>query len=246
LPALPAPDAFHVSCGPNEILLGEQLTFEADALTVPLTRRVGFNVLFSGYDDRIHDGMLAATLSSLKFAGDFDKIVYFNGRGVTAAGAVPAAVQALGARFMVYDDIAALPLQALVDGIGTRRVALIIDGLDAEKALHPAPSFRTPKPGEPPAPADLLKRLAEEGPRKGSFVFVFAERWQRCASACKDLLSSFELRVAYCMNEDDAGALVSGGIGKFKGIERPNRAVLVNRMTNEIAWFRPYTQASAP
>lgn len=246
LPALPAPDAFHVLCGPSEILLGEQLTFEADALTVPLTRRVGFNVLFSGYDDQIHDGMLAATLSSLKFAGDFDEIVYFNGRGVMAAGAVPAAVQALGTRFTAYDDITALPLQALVDGIGTRRVALIIDGLDAEKALHPAPSFRTPKPGEPPAPADLLKRLAEEGPRKGSFVFVFVERWQRCASACKDLLSSFELRVAYCMNEDDAGALVSGGIGKFKGIERPNRAVLVNRMTNEIAWFRPYTQASAP
>ena len=33
---------------------------------------------------------------------------------------------------------------------------------------------------------------------------------------------------------------VSGGIGKFKGIEKPNRAVFVNRMTNEIYWLRPY------
>jgi hypothetical protein len=55
------------------------------------------------------------------------------------------------------------------------------------------------------------------------------------------LLNLFELRVAFCMNEDDAGALVSGGIGKFKRIEKPNRAVFVNRMTNEIHWFRPYT-----
>jgi hypothetical protein len=47
------------------------------------------------------------------------------------------------------------------------------------------------------------------------------------------------------MNEDDAGgALVSGGIGKFKGIEKPNRAVFVNRMTNESVWFRPYIQRS--
>jgi hypothetical protein len=245
LPELPSPDDFSTLCGPSQILLGERLTFDADALTVPLTRRAAFNVLFSGYDDQIHDGLLASTLSSMTSAGDFDEIVYFNGRGVAPEGGVPAAVQALGARFQGFDDIAALPLQAILDGLGTRRVALIVDGLDAEKALHPAPSFKVPKPGEHPSPADLLKRLAEEGPRKGTFVFVFVDRWQRCASACKDLLSFFELRAAYCMNEDDAGSLVSGGIGKFKGIEKPNRAVFVNRMTNEIAWFRPYIRKSA-
>ena len=90
--------------------------------------------------------------------------------------------------------------------------------------------------------ADLLKRIVEDGPRKGTFVFMFVDRWQRCAIACKDLFVFFELRVAYCMNEDDAGSLVSGGIGKFKGIEKPNRAVFVNKMTNDIAWFRPYVQ----
>ncbi len=240
LPELPSPESLSALCAPNAIALGERLTFEADALTIPLARRAAFNVLFSGYDDQIHDGLLASTLWSIRFAGGFDEVVYFNRRGVVPGGGVPAAAAALGARFKAYDDIAALPLQAIADGIGTRRVALIIDGLDAEKALHPAPSFRSPKPGEPPSAADLLKRLAEEGPRKGTFAFVFVDRWQRCASACKDLLAFFELRAAYCMNEDDAGSLVSGGIGKFKGIEKPNRAVFVNRMTNEIAWFRPY------
>jgi hypothetical protein len=144
----------------------------------------------------------------------------------------------------MFDDISKLPLQAISDDIGTRRIALIIDGLDAEKVLHPAPPFKVPKPGEPPSPADLLKRIAEEGPRKGTFVFAFVERWQRCYGACKELLSFFELRVAYCMNEDDAGQLVSGSIGRFKGIEKPNRAVFVNKMTNEITWFRPYVQES--
>ena len=119
-----------------------------------------------------------------------------------------------------------------------------MDGLDSEKSLHPAPAFKLPKPGEPSSPADLLKRIADEGPRKGTFVFAFIDNWRRCAGPCKDLFALFELRVAFCMNEDDAGALVSGGIGKFKGIEKPSRAVFVNRMTNEIDWFRPYVSTT--
>ena len=245
LPEMPSSSEYQAACAQEEILLlGERLTFDADALTVPLTRRSAFNVLLSGYNDQIHDGLLSAMLSSLTFADGFDEVVYFNARGVAPGGGFSAAAQVLGARFKMFDDISTLPLQAISDDIGTRRIALIVDGLDSEKLLHPAPAFKSPKPGDPPTPADLLKRLAEEGPRKGTFVFAFVDRWQRCASACKDLFSFFELRVAYCMNEDDAGSLVSGGIGKFKGIEKPNRAVFVNKMTNDIAWFRPYVQES--
>jgi len=245
LPEMPSSSEYQAACAQEEILLlGERLTFDADALTVPLTRRSAFNVLLSGYNDQIHDGLLSAMLSSLAFADGFDDVVYFNARGVAPGGGFSAAAQALGARFKMFDDISALPLQAISDDIGARRIALIVDGLDSEKVLHPAPAFKSPKPGDPPTPAELLKRLAEDGPRKGTFVFAFVDRWQRCASACKDLFSFFELRVAYCMNEDDAGSLVSGGIGKFKGIEKPNRAVFVNKMTNDIAWFRPYVQES--
>ena len=243
LPETPSFGEYQAVCGQTDaLLLGERLTFDADALSVPLTRRSAFNFLFSGYNDPIHDGLLSSALFSMAFAGGFDEIVYFNGRGVAPGGGFAAAARALGARFKAFDEIAALPLQGICDAIGSRRVALIIDGLDSEKALHPSPAFRAPKPNEPPSPADLLKRIAEEGPRKGTFVFGFVDKWQRCASACKELFSFFELRVAFCMNEDDAGALVSGGIGRFKGIENPNRAVFVNRMTNDIAWFRPHIQ----
>lgn len=240
LPRLPSPADYPASGEQAALLLGQRLSFDADTLSVPLTRRSGFNVIFSGYDDQIHDGLLAATLSSIAAGGQFDEVVYFNGRGVTPGGGFAAAATALGARLRMVDAVEDLPLQAMADAIGTHRVALIIDGLDAEKALHPAAAFRVAKPGEPPSAADLLRRLAEEGPRKGTFVFAFVDRWQRCAMACKDMFSLFELRIAYCMGEDEAGSLVSGGIGKFKGIEKPTRAVYVNRMTNDIAWFRPY------
>ena len=243
LPEMPSLDEFQAIFKQTDaLLLGERLTFDADALTVPLTRRSSFNVLFSGYNDQIHDGLLASTLSSIVIAGGFEEVVYFNGRGDTPGGEFAAAAQWLGSRFNAFDDIAALPLQGILDGIGARRVALIIDGLDSEKTLHPSSVFKTPKPNEQPSPADLLKRIAEEGSRKGTFVFAFIDNWRRCAGPCKDMFSLFELRVAFCMNEDDAGALVSAGIGKFKGIEKPNRAVFVNRMTNENVWFRPYIQ----
>lgn len=245
LPELPSSGEYETLWGKTDaLLLGERLTFNADALTIPLVHRAAFNVLFSGYNDQIHDGLLAAVLSSMAVATSFEEVVYFNGRGVFPDGGFSTAAQALGTRFKMFDDLAALPLRAISDNIGSRHVALIIDGLDAEKALHPAPAFRVPKPGEPPSPADLLKRIAEDGPRKGTFVFAFVDRWQRCAGACKDLFSVFELRVGYCMNEDDAGSFVSGGIGKFKGIEKPNRAVFMNKMTNDVSWFRPYVKES--
>lgn len=243
LPKIPLLSEFQTICKQEEVLmLGERLTFEASALVLPLTRRSAFNVLFSGYNDQIHDGLLSAMLYSLSSVDGFDEVVYFNARGVTPAGAFLSASQALGERFKTFDDISALPLQAISDNLGIRRIALIVDGLDSEKTLYPAPAFKISKPSEPLSPADLLKQLAEDGPRKGTFVFAFVDRWQRCATACKDLFSFFELRIAYCMNEDDAGSLVSGGIGKFKGIEKPNRAIFVNKMSNELAWFRPYIQ----
>jgi len=242
LPGLPAPDDFQSVCShANALLLGETLTFATDALTVPLVTRNAFNVLFSGYNDRIHDGLLASTLWSLAAGTAFDRIIYFNGRNIAPAGGFSDATIALGKRFEVFGDTDTLPLQDILAAIGTCRVALIIDGLDSEKLLQPVP-FKQPKPGEPQSPADLLKRICEEGPRAGTFVFAFIDNWRRCASSCKDLFGAFELRVAYCMNEDDAGALVSSGPGKFKGIERPNRAAFVNRMTNETTWFRPYVQ----
>jgi hypothetical protein len=174
--------------------------------------------------------------------GAFDQVIYFNGRGIAPGSGVSDAVKVLGSRLKAFNDTDTPPLQEILDNIGKRRTALIIDGLDSEKSLHPAPAFKPPRPGEPSSPADLLKRIADEGPRKGTFVFAFIDNWRRCAGPCKDLFGLFELRVAFCMNEDDAGALVSGGIGKFKGIEKPNRAVFVNRMTNESIWFRPYIQ----
>jgi S-DNA-T family DNA segregation ATPase FtsK/SpoIIIE len=241
LPQRPTLAQYWDVCGKGTgLLLGEQLTFTSDPLWVPLNRRQAFNVLFSGYNDEIHDGLLVSSLASMLASDAFDEIVYFNRRGVEPSGGFREILFEFGERFKMCKDSDEVPLQTIVDAIGKRRVALIVDGLDMEKNLHPVSTFKSLRPGEPATPSDLLKRIAEEGPPKGTFVLAFIENWSRCAVSCKDLFSLFELRIAFCMNEDDAGAFVSGSIRKFGGIEKPNRAVFVNRMTNDIVWFRPY------
>jgi len=241
LPRRPKGIAQHGTTGEiNALLLGEQLTFGSSPLLVPLVRRQSFNVLYSGYNDVIHDGLLSSTIASISSSLDFEEIIYFNGRNIEPGDNFKDVTESCRQRFSSYTDIDSLPLQQVADNIGKRPVALIVDGFDAEKALHPVQTFSTRKPGEPLTQADLLKRIAEDGSRKGTFIFLFIDNWKRCGLSCKDLFSYFEMRVAFCMNEDDAGTLVSGGIGKFKGLEKPNRAVSVNRMTNETTWFRPY------
>lgn len=240
LPRHPEAGAYEVPCGqPGAILLGETLTFTSEPLRVPLVTRSAFNVLFSGYNDHIHDGLLASTLRSIAAGRAFDEVVYLNGRGVAPGPSVTDASQLLGSRLRAVTDALALPWQDVLDSIGRRRIALIVDGLDSERSLHPVP-FKTTRASEPVPPADLLRRICDEGPRSGTFVFAFVDNWRRCAASCKELLSLFELRIVYCMNEDDAASVVSGAIGKFKGLDRPNRAVFANRMTHEVTWFRPY------
>ena len=42
------------------------------------------------------------------------------------------------------------------------------------------------------------------------------------------------------MNEDDAGSLFSGVMGKFEGLETDNHADFTDRLKNQVDWFRPY------
>ena len=118
---------------------------------------------------------------------------------------------------------------------------MIIDCLDSTKEFHSGPPcFRPVKKDEPPSPQESLKKILEEGPQHGTFVIAFVDNWRRCNTSCKDLLGFFEMRIGFCMNEEDSGSFVSGAIGKLKGLETDNRAVFTDRLKNQVSWFRPY------
>lgn len=242
LPEMPAPDWFNSkSHEAVQLHLGERLSFEAEPLSLTLVNRPSSNLLISGYNDAIHDGLLASILQSLDSQSGIDEIIYFNGRSIVPVG--PSIyLDGSGIRpVSKHESVTSLNLTGISDELHKSKRILIIDGLDSTKEFHSGPaSFRPVKKDEPPSPQESIKKILEDGPLHGTFVIAFADNWKRCNSSCKDLLSLFEMRIGFCMNEDDAGSFVSGAIGKFKGLETDNRAVFADRLKNQVSWFRPY------
>ena len=224
-----------------QLHLGVRLSFEAEPLSVTLVNRPSSNLLISGFNDAIHDGLLASILQSLNSQGIVDEIIYFNGRSIEPAGVSKYLTGSGNIPVLKHESVTPLNLTGIPDELQKSKRILIIDGLDSTKELHSGPiSFRPMKKDEPPSPQESIKKILEDGPLHGTFVIAFADNWKRCNSSCKDLLGFFEMRVGFCMNEDDAGSFVSGAIGKFKGLETDNRAVFTDRLRNQISWFRPY------
>ncbi len=236
LPAMPHPAWFAERSDQQlRLLPGLCLDFSEAPLAIPCGPRAA-NMLIAGYDRRIQKGLLLSMLRSVATSGQIDEIVWFNPNGVAtdalfSAGDVPVR------HYQHSDELAGL----LSAPVSARRV-LLIEGLDEVKAFHSDMSLRgAPKKDEPPSPKDLLRVWLENGPRHGSFTFAFTDNWRRCNTLCKELTPLFEQRIGFAMNEDDAGAFLSGGsLVKFKGLTADNRAAWADRTTSEVTTFRPF------
>jgi hypothetical protein len=242
LPEMPAADWFNSkSHEALQLHLGERLSFEAEPLSLTLVNRPSSNLLICGYNDAIHDGLLASILQSLDSQNGFGEIIYFNGRSIVPEGASKYLDGSRNRAASKYESVPSLKLAEISEELQQSKRVVIIDGLDSTKEFHSGlASFRPVKKDYPPSPQESLKKILEDGPLQGTFVIAFADNWKRCNSSCKDLLGFFEMRVGFCMNEDDAGSFVSGAIGKFKGLETDNRVVFADRLKNQASWFRPY------
>lgn len=242
LPKMPTVDWFNSKCRDAvQLHLGERLSFEAEPLSLTLVNRSSSNLLISGYNDAIHDGLLAAILQSLDAQNSINKIIYFNGRPIVPVGVSKYFDGSRKRHVSTHESVNSLNLTEISEELQQSKRIVIIDGLDSTKEFHSGlASFKPVKKDESPSPQESLKKILEDGPLQGTFVIAFVDNWKRCSSSCKDLLSLFEMRVGFCMNEDDAGSFISGAIGKFKGLETDNRAVFADRLKNQVSWFRPY------
>jgi hypothetical protein len=94
----------------------------------------------------------------------------------------------------------------------------------------------------PATPADFLKVLLNEGPLHGSFVLAFVDNWGRWNnSSNNDYLENFALYLGFCLNADDAGCLITSNMGRpFSGLDKPTKAIFVDRQRSTITLFRPF------
>lgn len=241
LPEIPTTDWFNSKNNKEvQLHLGEHLSFEAEPLSITLNNRQLSNLLISGYNEAIHNGLLASILQSLKDQNGIDEIIYFNRRPIVSVDILKYLNNSEKKVFSNH-EVSELNLTKIFKELHKSKRIVIIDELDSTKEFHSSiVNFRPVKQDEPPSPQESLKKILEDGPLQGTFVIAFVDNWKRCNSLCKDLLGFFEMRIGFCMNEDDAGSFVSGTIGKFKGIETDNRAIFADRLKNKVNWFRPY------
>ena len=242
MPNLPKSEWFKSNINKKiQLHLGEKLNFEAELFSLTLANRTSSNLLISGNTDVIHDGLLISILQSLNFSEIVDEIIYLNGYSEVPDRLSKYSSINKEVAIYKYDSVNDLNLKAILNQINNSKRILIIDGLDLIKEFHSSPTtFRPLKKEESLSPLETIKKILEDGPINGTYVIAFSDNWRRCNTMCKELLSFFEMRIGFCMNEDDAGTFINGIPGKIKGIEKDNRAIFTDRLKNQITFFRPY------
>jgi hypothetical protein len=220
------------------LVLGRRLDYQADVLSCPLTKRPGANLLCVGPDSGIRQGLMESVVQSFAAIRDASEILYLRLRhdddGVEVVTACPSRVRCT---HLTEDRVT--DLEALLRDVPASCRLLLIDGLDYGKTLQPGGPI-----GKPPPAASALRRWLEECPQRGGWTVAFADHWGRLASGCKELLPAFQLRVGFCLSEDQAGALASGGYEKLRVLEQANRALFVDQHRNVRCLFRPFCHTS--
>jgi len=239
LPDIPSQDWFKSNNCSDGIALkiGKVLNFDEQSFEINFENKSSANLFISGYDDKIHNGILFSILNSLQFSSEIDEIIYFNNQINANSNISEFLSNIKNKKVSLHNNIEDLDLLSIFDELSEAKRVIIIDGLETTKNLHPSFSFQAKNDD---SPSELFKKILEEGSQKGTFVISFVENWNVCNRTCKNILPFFNLRIGFCMNEDDAGSFLTGSIKKLKGLEKDNRAIFNNIMKNYPIWFRPY------
>lgn len=223
------------------LIIGLRLDYQAAAMPCPLVKRPGANLLCVGPDPAIRRGLLHSVVRSFAARADAVEVLFISSRHDEEIADIAVSCPSNVRCTKLPEDWTAEAEQTSPNQETGHRL-LLIDGLDYARAYHTGGSL----PSKSPSPAAALRKWLEDRPQQGYWTVAFADNWGRVAMSCKDLLPSFQLRIGYCLNEDHAGALASGGFGKLKGLDQPNRAIFVDHHENSIAWFRPFSVENTP
>ena len=218
--------------------LGQTLSFQSMEFNVELESISTRNLLIAGADKMINIGLLTSIVSSLH---DIEKVTYLNFKPSQST----TYIKDINKKILIseinnYEE----NIFDICSNIGKSKQILIVNGLDYATMLHAVPNvYKPPSAKEEKLTAsENFKKILETGSQNGTYVIAFVDNWKRCTVLCREGLNYFDLRIAFSLNEDDAGSLVSGSIGKFKGLDKTDKALFIDRLNNQIELFRPYIE----
>ena len=241
LPSLPSVNSFKdkfLDSHAIRLFVGEKLSFETEQFSISLKENRGENLLIAGVDNKLHNGLLQSILKSINYSNNVDNVLYFNAKNDLEIESIKVCENIL-----IHNREWEGDLSQIVADVGKKSQIVIIDGLDISTMFQPSPPVYSPPSKDKKAtPYENLKYLLEFGSQKGTHIIAFVDNWKRCSSSCRESLNYFDLRIGFNLNEDDAGSLISGSIGKFKGLVNLDKAVFVDKLQNNIELIRPYTE----
>lgn len=244
LPIIPTITYFRSHLASSELLIGQTLSLNSEELRISIVETPKTNILIAGAHRRLRHGLFASVLRSAISGGTFDEVLVVNGSGEALCREDLESIKNCRREINVFEQ-SDVNWEDLVSGLGGKKRAIVILSFERIKDLQ-SQGFvpRIGPANTKPSNAQLFKTIVEEGPRQGTCVFAFVDVWKRCnVQGNKETLQFFDRRIAFGMNEDDAGSFVlaSGyATAKIKGLDSESKALYCDLSLDKRVWFQPY------
>ena len=218
----PAGDYTHQ--GPLRIRIGEELTYEAPSLTIPVEPRRQNNLLICGSIRTVTEGILRSLLLSAEGCGEIDEIVYI--------GDSPP--QAVGKPVLAFAGMAEF-YRPPVDQLLAKRRLVILDNRDLIGELEMPPyAYAEPSAEGAVAFVEHIKRANA----MGSCVAAFYDS-VGLAKGSGLLMDEFRIRIAYGMSGGELADFTGNAAKLFYDDQRGGTALYIHGGVGKCS-FKPY------
>ena len=226
-PELPGYDVFDSAQG-MEVILGEELTYEANFAKVVLKRRPENNILMCGHDDRMKQDFILACYLSACGCDDCDEFAYIGEQDLSRLISFSSKN-----KFVSYENLQEF-LNCIKDDYFSKRRLLLFENLDIIKAVGAPPAYPGARFSES---YGVFKSYWDEANRYGSHVVAIYDSIHRLKSSGIPI-NDFQYRIGYSLNSDEKNYLLNNLSYSTKGPER-GKAFLAENLT-VTTWLRPF------
>lgn len=211
----------------KELLLGENLDYDADLLRIPLSSSLENNVIICGHDDQIKKDFLKAV--SLSAAGSklIERLIYVGDSGIDQCMCSGRSIPV--SNYTCLRDF----IKAEKESFFKEHCYIVLDNVNFAKELG-FPIQTYPKPSEETME---FKEFWDEANKNGVHFIAFYDGMNRLKSGGIPM-ADFRYRIGFSLNSDEKNQFLNNTTYTSKDPQK-RRAFLADNLTI-CAWFRPF------
>lgn len=210
-----------------ELLLGENLDYDADLLRISLSGSMENNVIICGHDDQIKRDFMKAVAISAAGSKLNERLIYVGDSGIDQSicngRSIPVSNYACLRDFVKEEK----------ELFFTKQCFIVLDNVNFAKELgFPVQTY--PKPSEETLE---FKEFWDEANKHGSHFVAFYDGMNRLKSSSIPI-TDFRYRIGFSLNSEEKNQFLNNTTYASKAPQK-RRAFLADNLTI-CAWFRPF------